>query len=338
MKVTRLERILRLLNLLQSSRYYRPAELAELLGISRRTVFRDLEMLYQAGIPCYYDDEQGGYRIDRQFFLPPVNLKLAEAISLLLVSRQARRTDGLPLHEAAQEAARKIECILPAHIQEHCRQVLCHVTTRLAATARHEELEGIQALLQTAIRQHRKCDLSYISFHERKLIRTRLSPYHLHFCQRAWYVIGHSSLHDEIRTFKLGRIKACEMLSSRYVVDGRFRIEDYLGDAWSIIPEGRIYQVRVRFDPQVAVNVAEVLWHRKQKITWYEDGSLLYEVSVDGLGEITWWILGYGDHAEVLEPKALRQQIGRIARTMAGKYTEDGPGPRRDKDRRSGKA
>jgi proteasome accessory factor B len=83
-----------------------------------------------------------------------------------------------------------------------------------------------------------------------------------------------------------------------------------------MIPEGRIYDVRLRFTPKVANNVAEVQWHETQKVLRNTDGSATLNFRVDGLGEITWWILGYGDQVEVLAPAALRNRIAEIARGM----------------------
>ena len=320
MKLSRLERVMKLLVVLQSGRLYRPGELAAQLGVSKRTVYRDLDVLYQAGIPCFYDEERQGYRINGNFFLPPMNLKLSEAMSLLLAAQQAGESEGLPLTASAKEAALKIECALPSHIRQHCGMLLGSMSTQLSAKARHEELEETLGQLQKAIRQRRKCRLAYISFFERKQIVTTLHPYHLHFAQRAWYVIGYSLLHKEVRTFKLGRIKKLELLEKRFEAAKRFRIEEYLGQAWSIIPEGKIYKVKLRFAPLVAANVAEVLWHRRQKIAWHDDGAITYEVEVDGLTEISWWVLGYGDQVEVLAPAALRKRVAEVTKKMMEMY------------------
>jgi len=84
-----------------------------------------------------------------------------------------------------------------------------------------------------------------------------------------------------------------------------------------MIPEGRIYNVKLRFLPKVAENVAEVRWHNTQKVTHNGDGSVIVEFRVDGLGEITWWILGYGDQVQVLHPKRLRQKIIETAKNVA---------------------
>jgi len=51
-------------------------------------------------------------------------------------------------------------------------------------------------------------------------------------------------------------------------------------------------------------------------VTKNEDGSVTMEFRVDGLGEIGWWVLGYGDQVELLAPKALRKRIADTAKNM----------------------
>ena len=87
------------------------------------------------------------------------------------------------------------------------------------------------------------------------------------------------------------------------------------------------HDVVVRFRPLVAHNVAEVRWHRTQRVTWNEDGSIDFRASVDGLTEIRWWILGYGDQAEVLAPQELRDELRRHAEAMHALYDGQGEAP-----------
>ena len=83
-----------------------------------------------------------------------------------------------------------------------------------------------------------------------------------------------------------------------------------------MIPEGKIYDIKLRFLPKVAKNVSEVQWHSTQKVTPNEDNSATLEFRVDGLNEIAWWILGYGDQVQVLAPAALRKIVIKKAQNM----------------------
>jgi predicted DNA-binding transcriptional regulator YafY len=73
----------------------------------------------------------------------------------------------------------------------------------------------------------------------------------------------------------------------------------------------------LRFCPEIAAEVAEVQWHKTQTASFEDDGSAVLKFRVDGLNEITWWVLGYGNQVEVLVPKTLRQRIAQITSKIA---------------------
>lgn len=316
MKVSRINRIVQILTTLQAGHSYSVDNLAKLVGVSRRTVFRDLKELQAIGVPYRFNAKTGGYGIDPEFFLPPIDLNLPEAMSLLMLVHKARNHLPMPFKNSALLAGLKVENNLPAKIRQYCNATLQNISIRPEAYSPMDSLDRVFSQLQEAIRKNRKVSLAYHSLYEGKDIATTLSPYHLMYNNRAWYVIGESSLHKSIRTFNLNRIRELEVLDRCFLNGKKFDLYEYLGRAWSMIPEGKIYHVKLRFAPKVAKNVAEVQWHNTQKTTFNEDGSLTAEFRVDGVGEISWWILGYGDQVEVLAPAALRKRIAKTARRM----------------------
>ena len=319
MKVGRIGRIIQILTTLQAGKNYAVSELSKMFGTSRRTIFRDLKELQAIGVPCRYDAERSGYIISPEFFLPPVDLNLKEALSLLLLVHKASSQVQLPFKNSSLLAALKIENNLPSRIRQYCNIALRNISARAGAQATICPLGGLErtfAQLQGAIAKKRKVNMRYHSLFEGEIIDLELCPYHLFYNQRAWYVLGHSSLHKSVRTFKLNRIKELHTTDKRFVGGDDFDVNGHLGKAWSMIPEGRIYDIKLRFLPKVANNVTEVQWHSSQKVTFNDDGSAIMEFSVDGLGEISWWILGYGDQVQVLSPKALRDKIIELAKNM----------------------
>ena len=316
MKVSRITRVMKILTAMQSGRRYTANELANTFGTSRRTVFRDLKELTAIGVPYRYDAANGGYAIDPEFFLPPIDLNLQEALALLMLIHKARDQIQLPFKHSALLAGLKIANNLPQKIKQYCNTALKNISTYPAAQARPGSLDKLFAQLQRAIAKRMKVNLQYDSLFDNKVMELELCPYHLLYNQRAWYVLGHSSVHKSIRTFKLNRIKGLE-LSGKCFIDGDgFDVQEYFGRAWSMIPEGRLYTIKLRFLPKVAHNVAEVQWHATQQAAWNDDGSVELEFRVDGLGEISWWILGYGDQVQVLAPAELRKRIIAAARNV----------------------
>ncbi len=326
MSISRIYRLLRLITLLQAGRDYTADELAEELEVSRRTVFRDLNMLEMAHITYYFDEQRKGYRINRHFFLPPINLTLSEALAVLVLSGGLKGEAGkLPLLSHGARAAVKLERALPEAIRKHVGSIIDRVGIKLGPVARYEDGDDeIFDDLAEAISARRICRLEYNSFHDKELITTQVRPLRVIFISRAWYLIAHSSMHSEIRTFKLGRIKKLSVTRKQFETPDDVDLDDYFGDAWSMIPEGRNYDVHLRFAPKVAGNVAEVQWHKSQETELNDDGTLDFRVNVDGLNEITWWLLGYGDQVEVIAPAKLRKSVAKVARAVLDKYGKDG--------------
>ena len=297
--------------------------LAKKCGVSRRTIFRDLATLREAGVPLEFDSLSERYFIPGSFFLPPTNLTAAEALSIIALASQAGSRQGLPFYGPARTAALKLESSLPHELRHELADVTRRIQIHLDPV---NELKGKKRVYQEILQSLNTrvvVKMSYDSLTEWETIDTRLRPYQLLFSRRSWYVIGRSSLHKEIRTFNLARIKDLEVTEQSYKIPASYTLGNYLGNAWHLIPEpGPDHHVLVRFQPLVARNVAEVVWHRTQKSTFLEDGSMEFRAQVSGLNEIAWWILGYGDQAEVLKPAKLRRLVARRAANMHAIYQE----------------
>jgi proteasome accessory factor B len=323
MNLSRIHRLLKLIGLLQAGRSWNVESLSRACEVSRRTIFRDLDTLRQAGVPLSFDDQQQRYRIPGTYFLPPTNFTPEEALALIVLCHDLGDGLGLPFFGPARTAAVKLQSSLPSRLRERLRG-LCDAVQVQAPSS--NPLEGKQPLyeqLLEAIASRRSVRIRYQSLTEGQQIRTRLSPYRLLFSGRSWYVIGRSSLHRATRTFNVGRIRELERLDESYRIPRGFSVERYLRNAWHLIPErGRDHRVLIRFSKLVAQNVAEVAWHKTQQLTFRKDGTLDFRATVSGLGEISWWVLGYGDQAEVIEPAQLRRLVADRAVRMARCYQE----------------
>ena len=322
MKISRIYRLLRLITMIESGRGYTVSELAEELQVSRRTIFRDLNVLEMARIPYYYDKERKTYRINQHFFLPPISLTLSESLAMLLFARRATSSGMEPLSAAGARGAMKLESVLPESIRDYVGTIVKHIAILPAPTAKQDDLEDVFEQLVAAINEHKVCRLVYISFYDRKQIDVTVEPLRLAFVSRAWYLVGYSRNHRQQRTFKISRIRKLTVLSEKFdPADKKTEGTDIFGDAWSMIPEGKYYNIHLHFAPKVAGNVAEVKWHRSQRVEWNDDGSIEFYVRVDGLGEIIWWILGYGDQVKVIAPAILAKRVAGVARRMVKQYS-----------------
>jgi predicted DNA-binding transcriptional regulator YafY len=224
---------------------------------------------------------------------------------------------------SAGDAAMKLRRSLPAALQKQLATLTNVISVRLEQVNRHEGQDTVYEQLVLAIATRRVVVVDYVSDLDLRTSRTKLRPYHLFFNRRSWYVVGRSSRHKDLWTFNLGRIKAIAATAETYNKPRGWSLQRYLGNAWGVVPvPGPDVRATVKFSPFVAPGVAAVTWHRTQRCEFLSDGSLEFSVKVAGINEIAWWILGYGDQAEVLRPARLRKLIAHRAKNMSRIYED----------------
>jgi len=319
----RVERLLRLIQTLQSGRAVTIDEMAVSVGVSRRTVFRDLEVLTRAGLAFDFDRASKRYHASKAALLPPVTLSHGEALAVLLAMRSVAAGPLSWDKQVAASAAIKIEGMLPPLIRDHCGTLMDKTEFRPAPASDPTSINGAVQTIQAALARQCRLAIRYDSLTGGEVIETTLCPYRMAFIHRAYYVIGQSTLHQKVRTFKVERIIQMRLTDQPFRHDPTFNLNDYLGNAWLMIPDGPRTHVTIRFSKKVATNVDEVLWHKTQRTVYDEAGCLLFEVDVDGVGEIAWWVLGYGGEAEVLEPPQLRERIAKHVARMNATYAAE---------------
>lgn len=320
METNRVKRLLKLMQTLQSGRSYDAGELSAVVGVARRTLFRDLKLLKESGVSYEFDRASLRYKAERTRSLPPVQLTHAEAFALMLAITSLVSRNIAPDNTAATSAALKIESLLPQSVLDYCGHVLDNVAFKPSAASDPRAVMGAIETAQVALRDAQQLKGKYDSYFDKEQVDVTLHPRRLLFCNRGWYLIAWWEEKGETRTFKLERFVELAVHPERASVDRQFRLDSYFGNAWSMIRGTPRCHVKVRFLAKVAANVDEVIWHKTQQTSFDSDGSLDFEVDVDGIEEISWWILGYGDQAQVIEPEALRSLVVQRARRMLAYY------------------
>ncbi len=316
---SRVYRTLQVLTIIQSGQKCGPDDLAQILNISKRTLLRDLKELKKVGISYKYSSKDYSYKLDPCFFYRSMNLTLEEAETLFMLAYKARNHINYPFKDFILQAALKIENSLSKATKQYCSAVLQNIFLKSEPQVRTALLDKLFVMLQEAMIKKRIVSFNYHHTDGRQ-INTDLHPYHLIYSDYAWHVIGKSSFYKDIYTFRLNRIKTLKVLDKCFVEKKRFDIHKYLDKAWLLKQEGKLYKVKLRFLPEVAEDVAEVQWHSTQAVTRNSDGSVILDFQIDGLNEITWWILRYGGQVQVIAPKVLRKRIIKIANNMMSTY------------------
>ncbi|GAA2716340.1 MULTISPECIES: YafY family protein [Streptomyces] len=197
-------RMLRLLSLLQARREWSGAELAERLGVTGRTVRRDIDRLREIG---YVIDgttgTAGGYRLAPGADLPPLALDDEEAVVIAVTLRTA--TGGVTgIEETAVRALAKLERALPARLR-HQVAALQQTTVPLPWNTGPQADPTTLTVLAAACRDHEIITFAYATRHGSPGTR-RVEPHALVASYGRWYLVAHDTDRDDWRTFRVDRL------------------------------------------------------------------------------------------------------------------------------------
>lgn len=294
------------------------ADIAELTGMTTRTIYRDIRALEdELGVPVFQAG-RGRYGIEKKYFLPPLRLTLPEAVVLFLSSRLIARWSD-EYDQAVISAFTKLADLLPQPIARH-------VTAAMLSVGRADPNEPFTrnfALVAQGWADGRVVEFDYEPAGSEKR-RARVRPYFLEpdAAGRSVYLIGWDETVDAMRTYKVERIRSATLTADRYEIPDDFDPDRWLAHSWGIWSSDgtRVVTVRLRFDASVAHRVRESVWHRSQQLTELDDGRVELSVQVAGIVEIRPWIMSWGDAVEVLEPPELREVVANAVRRLAERY------------------
>lgn len=217
----RADRLFRLVQQLRRRRRaVTAAQLAEALGVTERTVYRDVRDLVLSGVPIR--GEAGvGYVLAQGFDLPPLMFNETEVEALVLGARIVKGWADERLASAAEDVLAKVEAVLPAHLQERMAETALH------AHNFHEQTEERHRLgtLRDAVRLRRKVRLSYRDGARAATERT-VRPLGLVYWGPVWSLGAWCELRQGFRTFRLDRIESLTILDERFTPEPGRTIDD----------------------------------------------------------------------------------------------------------------
>ncbi|HMN41814.1 MAG TPA: YafY family protein [Phycisphaerales bacterium] len=321
MSYTRIHRLLRIITLIQSDPGWTAKRLAEECAVDERTIFRDFNELEGVGIPYFFDPDTGGYRIGKDFFLPPVQLSPDEALALAVLCEQVAQSDQIAYLRPAWRAMAKVMAALPVSVRDEVAGLARATTIRTAASMPGDGHQDVYEQIRDAILDRTALVCRYESNSgESDAEEFDFEPYSLMFAMRAWYAIGFHAGRAGVRTLKLSRFAMIRPTHRPYQIPPTFSVDAHLGNAWRMIRGTPDHAVEIRFDAAFAQTVSDTRWHKTQEFEFHPDGSTTFRCTVSGLDEIVWWVLSHGPHCRVIKPPELAERIRQHAKDTLDLY------------------
>ncbi|MDQ1912271.1 YafY family protein [Paenibacillus sp. GD4] len=224
----RADRLLSILMLLQVHRRMTTREIAERLEVSERTVHRDMEALASAGIPLYAErGNGGGWRLPEGYRTNLTGLTRTEIRSLFVPGASAARLTELGLGEAAESAQRKLFAALPAGSLPDAEFTRQRIYVDGAGWYDAAESVPLLPLLQEAVWQEKRLRIDYRRRdEEHKRAERVVEPLGLVAKGTAWYLVA-AGAEGELRSFRVSRIAAAEVLEETFDRPAGFELEQY---------------------------------------------------------------------------------------------------------------
>jgi predicted DNA-binding transcriptional regulator YafY len=218
----RADRLFRIAQLLRSGRLTTARNLAQKLEVSERTIYRDVQQLQLSGTPI--EGEAGvGYTLRREFDIPPLMFDRQEITALVFGARMVKAWGGTEMAEAANNALRKIEGVLPVDLREKIDQVLLYAPGYKVPPTLRRTLDT----MHKAAAERRVLELDYTR-EDAETSHRRVRPLGLYFWGEVWTLVSWCELRNDFRSFRADRIQTIHVLDESFTSKAGQTLADFM--------------------------------------------------------------------------------------------------------------
>ncbi|MCB2212088.1 WYL domain-containing protein [bacterium] len=295
---------------------------------SKRAIDRTLKAIQNANIPLEISKGPHNtfhYTLRRGFNYTPQLLDPDEVIAAMLLAPFASTFAGSRIGDDLHGLFDKIRHLVPKDSVAMSSgfqgpQDVIHIHN--AGSPNPELSADILRPLFRAILERREIVVEYQSRvdHTSKF---RARPYSLLLHRGAMYSVVHVPKHDNFIYLALHRVRDLNLTNDVFDRDPEFSLTKFLADNFGLWHAEPV-DVRIRFNATVANAIRERTWHPSQTITDLDDGCCELTMHVGPTEELIAWILRWGEHAELLAPSEMRDDLRNRLAGMLSMYTDGG--------------
>ncbi len=316
--MNRIDRLSAILIMLQTKRIVKAAEIAHRYEISKRTVYRDIRALEEAGIPI--GAEAGvGYFLTEGYHLPPVMFTKSEASSMLTAEKLVEKFTDQSIEKNFKSALDKIKSVLPLSEKDFLEILTPNITIlHHFNTSIHDFPNNFLSDIQNALATKRVLQLDYYAQYSDKLTTGRLvEPIGLCYYGFAWHLIGYCRMRDDYRDFRLDRIKSLIISDEIFIPKNRMPMHEFLKGLYQ---SNNLEPVVIRFDKSSLSYVDKPKYYYGYVDEKETGNQVEMYFMVDSMDYIARWIITLGNKAEIVSPLKLKDLIVDFVNELKGHY------------------
>ena len=288
-------------------------DLARDAGVGKRTIWRDMAALQEAGFPLRSEKRADGRTAWLLTSMPlravhDPGLSTTEVCSLYMSRALLAAMPGAAFADGLAGLMKKIEKALAPRVREFLDQLPGVIKVKPGALKKHaKNYNEIVARLIEASSAHRVARMRYYSASNDREKDYLVHPHSVAYAEGGLY------LHAWVPEYRQFRVFAAERIRSFTPIEQHFEPRlDGTGSpfAGSLgVNDGKPERVEIEFAPRVARYVCERDWHPSQQLRELPDGSVRLTLKVCRDWALRSWVLGFGPHARVVSPSALAEEI-----------------------------
>lgn len=296
------------------------------LSVSKRTVERDLtELSCLFPIQCNDRSKPYGWYWHRDASLDIPGISMAEALSLRLIEETVRPLLPHSVLESVESrfllAKEKLASLGEGQALLNWSKKVAHVPAVLQQIPPHIEPDILETI-QTALLNERCVDVMYHSVGKEVAQPMCLHPLALVQRGTVTYLIARVNDYTDERMFALHRVTAAE-LTDRVVQNAKgFDLKAYLAGGAFQFSTGANIELKVRVYKREVIQLVRESPLSEDQIIQENSGHVDVHATVADSWQLRWWLMSWGEHIEVQEPLALREELGQRLLKAAEFYAE----------------
>lgn len=288
-------------------------EIAKEMHCGRRTVLRDLQLFRELDVSLVEEAGARGKKTYRIATKPgTLSFTYDEVAAVYIGRRFLTPMMGTYFWKAMQGALKKMRACLGTSMIRHLERSVGVIEQTAFGWSDYREAAEIIDELNFAIEEKRQISILYQTFEEQEPSTTTVDPYGIAFHEGSLYLVGFSHKRNDIRHWKIDRIQGITVSNDSFPTPKDFDLSKHIAKMFGIFKESiglPTHLVRIRFQAYFAQEAREKHWHPTQRFIDQADGSVILEMNLAELAVLKRWVLGFGRHAEVLEPAELRELV-----------------------------
>lgn len=315
--MNRIDRVSAILIHLQTKKFVTAEEIANRFEICKRTVYRDLKALEEAGVPLGAEPGKGYYLVDG-YHLPPVMFTHEEASAMLTAEKMVEKLTDRSVSENFLSAMMKIRSVLPEKEKQYISDLNSNI--EVLYNLKTEYPNNYMSDIQYALAHKQTLTIDYKSIYKNEQTIDRIiEPVGICFYSLCWHLIGWCRLRGEYRDFRVDRITRLVINIETFKPRRPLSLSEYFQE---LAHNAELYEVVIRFEKQTAIQL--------QSVKYYY--GFVDETITETYHEMTFfsndfqyfarWLLMFADVVDVISPPSLKELFDGMIKTVILKSTQ----------------